>query len=802
MLKNYFLVAWRSIIRRPFYTTLNLAGIGIAILFILLIGAFSYSEWRVNHSLRNFASVYYLTSEWKQPDEGISITTYGPLARRLREEYPGLVANYCRGDYITTNVSKGDKHFREHVNICDSSLLTMFGFRLLHGRAATAFCNPFSVVIRKEIALKYFGRTDVVGERLAIQNFSAKDREFMISGVLDDLPENSVTDLNFENHHALFIPANTYAFFPRPDREDWSVGTIPAFVELKAGVTPKALEQPIRQLLKKYASADVQRDLTVRPISLKDYHLMKDNRLIWRTLYAVGFVGLFILLMAVVNFVNISISSSIDRIKEVGIRKVLGGLRREILFQFLVESTILVFLAACIAVLLYPSARPLFSSLVGKELPRLTQFSPYMFAAIIVFAVLLGLAAGAYPAVILSSLNSADSVKGRLRTVSGHIGLRKVLAGVQFCLAGIVIVAAVVVTRQIAYFFGKDLGYDKEYVVTAQVPRDWSPEGVKKMEAVRDQFSRLPGVAAVSLAYEIPDGMSLGSGPIYRAEQDSTKGVVTLMVGSDQNYMDVYKIPMRAGTFLTSADAMNPQKAVLNESGIRALGWKTPEEALGRKIKFQGDPTVCTIVGVTADFHFSSMQSRITPMAYGHVRLFSMYRYLSFRLKPGNVKDALGVIGKEWGILLPGSSFEYRFMDQTLRHLYASELQLQKATYVATFVALLIVLLGVTAFVSMSIRKRTKEIGIRKVLGASVRNITALFLKDFIGVLVLSGLVACPLAGLIMHRWLNGYAYRIPLTAGPFILSLLALAGLTILLIVLQTAKAGSANPVDSLKTD
>lgn len=802
MLKNYLLIAWRTIQRRPFYAVLNMTGICAAILFLLLVGAFATSEWQVNRQLRKAGNLYFLTSEWKNPDEGIPIAIPSPIARRLKEEYPGLVADYNRGDYITSVVSKGDRHFREHINICDSTFLKMFGFTLQQGDAATAMKNPFSVIIRKELALKYFGRTNVVGEKIAIQNFSNKNHEFVITAVLNTIPENSVTDLNFENHHALFIPANTASFFPRDDREDWNTTPLPSFIELKEGVSPKDLDVPLRQLLKKYAPPVVSQDLTIRPIALKDYHLQKDNRLVQRTLYAVGFVCLFILLMAVVNFVNISISNASSRIREVGIRKVLGGLRHTIMLQFLAESLLLVLFAAGVSVLLYPIFRPGFGTLVGKELPRLSEFPWYLSCLLGALVLLLGLTAGFYPAIVLSALRSADSIKGRLKTVSEHLWLRKILAGFQFCLASIVIIASVTVTRQIAYFFGHDLGYTKEYVVSSQAPRDWSPEGIRKMEGVRDQFARMPEVASVTLSYEIPDGMNQASGPVYRAEQDSTHAINAQFMEIDEHYMDVYQIRMKAGTFLKAATGGDPTIVVINEAGIHALGWKTPEEAIGRQIKFQGFDPVCTIKGITADFHFNSMEKKIPPIIYAHVRLGNNYRYLSFRLKPGNTAASIKAIEKRWATLLPGSSFEYRFMDDTLRQLYRSELQLQKATYIATFLSLLIVLLGVLAFVSMSIRKRTKEIGIRKVLGATVANIAGLFVKDFVGVLLVAGLVACPLSWLIMQHWLDNYAYRVTLTAWPFIMAVLALTALTLGLVVLQTARAGNANPVKSLRTE
>jgi len=802
MLKNYLIVAWRNIIRRPFYSALNLAGIAMAILFLLLVTAFSASEWNVNRQLRHADRLYYLISEWKNTDEGIPITTLGPLARRLKEEYPNLVANYYRGDYTTSVVSHGDHHFREHIDVGDSTLLTMFGFRLLAGDANTAMKMPFSVVIKQEIAQKYFGRTNVVGERLQIQNFSGGLHEFVITGVLADLPENSVTDLNFENHHTLFIPANTAAYFPRPNREDWTTITFPSFVQLQKGVTAADLARPIKQLIQKYAPADVRQDLTVRPEALLDYHLQKDNRLVARTLYALCFISLFVLLMATVNFINITISSSAGRVKEIGIRKVMGGLRWEIILQFWVESVLLVLFAAILALFLYPVAQPGFASLVGKPIPDLSEGSGYALLLVAALVIILGAAAGLFPAMALSAIRAAESVKGKIQMVGGYARLRKALAGFQFGLAEIVIIAAIIVTRQIGYFFGGDLGYSKQYVVTAQVPRDWSAEGVRRMESVRDQFAALPEVKKVSLSYEIPDGMNQGRGPVYRADRDSTTAINVQVMITDEKYMDVYSVPMKAGSFLTAATALDLRKVVVNEAAIRALGWSTPGEALGRGVRFPGEDSVCTIVGITADFHFNSMKEKIPPILYAHVRQAPNYRYLSFRLAPGNTAAGIRAIEKKWAATLPGSSFEYRFMDETLQNLYKSELQLQRSVYVAAFISLIIVLMGVTAFVAMSIHKRTKEIGIRKVLGASAGAISGLFIRDFAWVLLISGLVACPIAWIVMRQWLDSYAYRVPLTAWAFVFSVLALGGVTVLLIVLQTLKATLQNPTDSLKME
>ena len=799
MIKNYFKVAWRNIAKRRFYSLLNIVGLSTGIVFTFLIGAYVWNELQVNKKLRNAKNQYFLKSEWKDPNMGVDITTLGPLSKRLKEDYPDLVANYYRWDGITSVVSKGDKHLRENIQLGDSTLLSMYGFELLHGDTRTALNKPYSVVIAKEIAIKYFGNSDVVGENIAIQSFSGTKHDFAITGVLKEIPENSVTLLNADNHNTFFIPANTFTYFGRFDFEAWANIYIPSYIEVKEGVTASDLEKPISRLILENAPEGIKQNLTVHPVALTDYYLQKNKGLVKRMLYTLSFVGLFILVMAIINFVNIAISSSSARIKEIGIRKVLGGLRRQIILQFLTESVILVLLSTVVALGVYPFIRPFFGELVGKEIPGFSSFPLYFVFIPGIMVLLVGILAGMYPAIILSSLKSADSIKGKLKTIKENVWLRKSLAGFQFTLASIVIIAAFIVSQQVAYFFSKSLGYSKEYIVASQVPRDWSPQGVRKMETIRDEFAAMPQISKATLSYEIPNGNNGGQPPVYKFGTDSAHAISMQALVTDEHYPDTYQIPVQAGSFFNNSDS---GKIVLNIKAAEALGWSDTRDAIGQRLRVAGDPATFTVKGVTADFHFGSMQQKIAPIIFFNVRFAPAYRYLSFKLKPGNLGDAIAAIEKKWALLLPGSSFEYNFMDDTLKKLYKSEIQLKKASNTATVLSLIIVLLGVIGLVSLSIQKRTKEIGIRKVLGASVPSIISLFMKEFLWLMIIAGLVACPVAWFIMQGWLSDYAYRIILTAQPFVMAIAGLASITMLLIVLQTVKAGIANPVQSLRTE
>lgn len=801
MFKNYLTLAWRNIRKHRFYSFVNVTGLFAGIVFAMLIGVYVWQQLQVNKELRNAQQQYFLQSEWKGQDARYAITTLGPLAKQLKENYPALVANYYRWDGITSGVTKGDKSFREGIQLGDSTILSMYGFELLHGNPAVALKDPNSVVVTEATAIRYFGKTAVVGESLTIQSFSGSKKEFAITGVLKNIPENSVTNFNENNNNTLFIPASAWEYFGRTGFDDWNNLWLPSFIELKEGASIAALNKAVNQLIQTHASESVKANLKVHAVQLSDYYLHKNNALVKRMMYALGFVGLFILMMAIVNFINIAIGSSGNRIKEIGVRKVMGSMRSHLVMQFLAESVILVLLATILATAAYPVLKNLFASMVGKPMPSLADLPVYFLLLPLLLGLATGLLAGMYPAVILSSLKAVDSLKGKLRSVNEKIWLRKSLVGFQFSIALIVLIAAAVVAQQVNHFFNSNLGYNKEYVVASQVPRDWSREGVQKMTTIRDELAAMPQVNGVSISYEIPNGMNGGDPGVYKAGTDSAAAVNMQSLVTDENYLDVYSIKMASGEFFDSR-RLDSGKVVLTEKAVTALGFKNAAAAVGQQLRIPGDPTVFTVKGVTNDFHFNSMQMGLRPMIFFNVYNGIVHRYLSFKLKPGNAQAAVEAIQKKWGTLMPGSSFEYSFMDDALKKMYTSELQIKRAAYTATFLSLLIALLGVLGMVSLSIHKRVKEIGIRKVLGASIQSILLLFVKEFAVILLVAGAAAMPVAYLLMSNWLNNYASHISISAVPFVISIGMLGLVSLLLIALQALKAAVVNPVKSIRTE
>ncbi len=801
MIKNYFKIAWRNLTKSKFYASVNIIGLSTGIAFTLLIGAYVWSELQVNSKLKNEDRQYIIQSKWKDPNQGIELTTMGPLAKALREQYPALVANYYRWDGITSNVSKGDKSFREPLQICDTTMFNMYGFNLLHGNPKTAFDGPFSLVITSEKAKKYFGQTDVVGQTLTIESFSGSKHDFVITGVLKNPFKNSVTYLNDDNNNQFYISSNNIGYFGR--NMDWPNQYIVGYIELQKGVKPKDLDKTMEHLMKQNAPPQVAAGMTPYLVPLKDYYLSANNGLVEKMLYALSAIAIFILMMAIINFINMSVSRSATRMREIGIRKVLGGLKKQLILQFLIESVILVFFATVFAMIMYVLSKEMFSNILGKEIPSLSDFPVYFIAFPLLLILIIGFIAGIYPAFVLSSLKSVESLKGKLSSIKENVWLRKSLVAFQFGTATISFIGAIIISSQINLFFSKDIGFNKDYIVSAQLPRDWTPQGVTKTEDMRKQFAAMPQVVNATLSFTVPDGNSSGSASLYKTGADSTTAVASEQIVTDEYYASTFAIPMTAGKFFSAPGAFTDSFTfVINETQAKAFGWATAQDAIGKQVKFQGGGPVFTIAGVTKDFHFGSMQKPIQPITFLHVKLANIYRNFSFKIRPGGIGNSIDALQKKWSALMPGVPFEYTFMDDALAKLYKSEIQLEKASYTATVLALIIVLLGVLGLISLSVQKRTKEIGIRKVLGSSVTGIMALFMKEFLAVIVIAGVVACPLAYVIMRIWLQGYAYRIDITATPFIISMASLGMITALLICAQTIKAAIANPVKSLRTE
>lgn len=802
MLKNYIKIATRNLLKHEFYSLIAIFGLAVGITFTLLIGTYVWQELQVNAKLRNADRQYLVQSKWKETNMGPDFTTLAPMAKTLRDNYPHLVANYYRFDAITTVISTGDKSFREEVHLGDSTLLTMYGFELLHGNARTALDAPSSMVISSETALKYFGKLDVVGEAMTIASFSEEKKEYTVSGVLKKTSNNSVTNL-LDPDIPVFLSARNMVFFDRGNLETWNRSNIVNYIELQEGVQREDLIDPINQILASNAPENMKGNLEIYLTPLKEYYRETNNGLVEKSMITFVVVSFFILLMSIVNFVNIFIGNSTSRLKEIGVRKVLGGMKIQVINQFLTESLIVAGISMLLSLLFYQMFLPYFEDIVGKEMKSLLFSSLYFIIVAIVLVMSIGILAGLYPAFILSKIQSIDAMKGKLKSVKENVLFRRSLIVSQFSIALFVIGSTYIIVQQVSYFFDKDLGYNKESILTVTVPRDWTAQGVLKMESIRNEMENLPEIKKASLSYEIPNGNAGFSNGLYNMGEDSTNAISVTILQTDEAYAETYQIPLAGGEFFSASKSeSSSHKIVINEAAALALGYGKPALAVGGQVYFLGFDQIFTVEGVVENFHFGSMHRAISPLVFTHIKNTNQYRYMSFQIQPSNLAPSLALIENKWKALLPETPFEFNFMDDSIKQLYKTEIQLQKASNVATILSLIIVLLGVIGTVSMSVSKRTKELGIRKVLGASVGNIVFLFLHEFLLLLILAVIISFPVVLYVMNMWLENYAYSIGVDWIALGSVGLIFGAIISLLVSLQSMRAAFANPINALKNE
>lgn len=810
MLKNYVKIAFRNLLRRRLYALVTLLGLTVGITFLLLIGNYIQGELAVNKTLRNAGQQYLVQSRWKEETMGMDVTTLSPIGPTLRRLYPNLVANYYRFYGVTAIVSNGQKHFRESIEVGDSTLLIMFGFPMAYGDSKTALSAPNSMVLTETMAQKIFGRTDVLRQPLTVQTPLGGKQVFTVTGVMQEPPRNSVTDL-LSNRDQLFISMRDVGYFsPKAGIDSWQNQYIPNYIELQPGVTADRLTKPLADVLALYAPPVFKENLRVYLSPLETHYLKANHGLVEKMILTLTIIAVFILLMAVVNFVNITIGMSATRLREIGVRKVLGGLKRQLIGQFLAESLLLTVGATLLALGCHEIFRPLFADVLERPIPSLMTWSPFAYVGLIGLMLVISFLAGGYPAFVLSNLPSVESLKGRAAfgkltaSVQKGIGLRRALIVFQFTVAIFVFVGALVISRQVAYFFSKNLGYQKDQILTvASVPRDWSPAGVQRMEGVRSQLARVPGVRDVSFSFEIPDGRSSGNGRLFQQGRDSSQAAVVTVMTTDEQFAKTYGLHVEEGQFFHAVSSgYDSTRVVLNVSAAKALGYANPAKAMGQIVRFQGSDRTYRVDGILTDFHFGSLHETINPLIFLHVRANPIYRYFSFKLAPGHLPETVAAINQEWARLFPDAPFEYAFMDDTLQKLYQTELQLQKAAKLATTLALIIVLLGVLGLVSLNVTRRTKEIGIRKVLGANTFGIVNLFLKEFVLILLVANVIAWPIAYYFLNDWLTHFTYRADLSWSPFVFVAIVLALLTAFVVSTQAIRAALVNPVKSLRSE
>lgn len=800
MYKNYIIVAIRHFKKHRLFFAINILCLSIGITFSMIIGVYVLTQRNINHDLNDASNQYILKSKWKEKNLGLEITTISPLAKTLKDEYPGLVKNYYRYSPVTNVVSAGDKHFKEDIAIGDTTLVSMYGFPVLYGDKNKAFPNNSSAVIPESFALKLFGTKNAIGKTLTLQSTVAgMHQDYMVSAVLKDIPYNTVTGF-LNDKYNVYIPATGSNYYQGGDPTlGWNNANVVSFIELKPGIPAKEMATPISNLLKKYSSESIQKNLTVNVLPVKNYYLDDNNGAVKKMVFILSLVAGFILLMVIINFININIGTSSYRLKEIGLRKTFGSDKKQVMLQFITEALLLSFIASAISVVLYRLLLPLFSQVLNATLPSLQQFSFMQYALLLSLVVLIGLFAGAYPALVLSAANLVNAVKGKMNNSKGALTLKHVLLIIQFSLAVLVFICALNLSKQVNYIFNKDLGYNKDQVmVITAFPKQWDSAGVLKIEAIKQGLLQLPFVKSAALTYDVPESTPNGRIILYPPNSSSATAQLNLPLSSaDEDYAKTFGIQMQSGNFFTNGK----DGIVLNETAVKQLGLIN-ENAVGTQVRTPVVKFPITIVGVMKDYNFSSMQDKIGPIGFIHVKNSKVYRYVAAKLNAANMPEAINELKAKWKSFTPGAPFDYTFMDEKFTALYKSDLQLQKAADIATVLNMIIVLLGIIGVVAFMLAKRNKEIAVRKVLGANTAAILYLFLKEYAALTIIANIIAWPLAYMITEKLLQNFAYHIQQNIYPYLLVLTFVSLIAFVLITLQCFKAATANPVKSLRTE
>jgi len=790
MLKNYISVILRTIRRQAGYSLINIFGLAVGMACCLLMTLWVLDELGFDRFHENVRDIYRVEENQNYSGRIYHVTvTPFPLGPALKEEVPEIAeaTRIVRSGGMLFRA--GDKSFYEdRVIAVDPSFLRIFSFPLVAGDAAAALAEPASAVLSENAAKKYFGTENPLGKVLSVNDAF----ELKVTGVARNVPLNST--LRFD----ALIPYELLKSQGRT-QENFNGNSVLTFVQLRSGASVPAVNGKIRDFIKRRSSNnDVELELSpLARIHLYQYFGFETAPAAVRYVYAFSLISAFVLLIACINFMNLATARSAGRAKEVGLRKVVGALRRDLVLRFYSESLTYAFLAMILALVLVWALLPWFNALSGKEISLGLGTNPRVLAGIAGITLLTGFLAGSYPAVVLSAFRPVRVLKGALKTGSGGALFRRVMVVVQFALSVFLIIGTVVVQKQMRYMKTKALGFDKEQVVVIPLRGDTA----SSFEALRSELRKDSRITGVTAANHLPSNIRSNSGSVNWTGKETGRDILVSMSGVDYDYVDVLKIELAEGrNFSREFETDRTQAFLVNEEVRKLMG---KPSVVGEPFSLSGRDG--RIIGVMKNFHFETLQSKIEPLAIhlsgpGPEQGFERYNVLMARISPADIEGAGSFIRKSWNTVLPGYPFEIRFLDEQVDSLYQAEERAGRLLKIFSLLAIVIACLGLFGLASYMAERRTREVGIRKVLGASAARITVLLCREFFVLVLLANLLVWPIAYLVLDKWLKNYAYRISLGPTVFVLALAAALAVAIATVSVQAVRAALANPVKALK--
>ncbi|MCH8020984.1 ABC transporter permease [candidate division KSB1 bacterium] len=793
MFKNYLKISFRNLWRAKGYSAINLAGLatGMACFILILLWVqdeLSYDKFHENTN-RLFRVVRL---DRDDPSQGVC-QAGAPWGPALYNDFPE-VENFVRfRGHGRTLMSRGDKGFYESEGLyADSTIFEVFTFPLLKGNPKTALTRPNTMVINERMAEKYFGSEDPVGQSLVFNN----QDEFEITGIMQNIPANS---------HIKFDYLIPFFMYQRWDTSEWGVNNFYTYLLLAEG-TATQLEAKIPEFLERHAGERTAAASINKLQPITDIHLhsnllreLEANGDI-ANVYIFSAIAIFILLIACINFMNLATARSANRAKEVGIRKVVGSQRLQLIKQFLGESIFLSIIGILLAVGLVELLIPNFNELSGKQLSLDFGNNVFLLTGLLFMALIVGFISGAYPAFFLSSFKPIAAIKGDVGSGKSSSILRKGLVILQFAISITLIVGTAVVYRQLNYMSSKKLGFDREQVLVIRMDNS---EIKSKQELFRNELLRNPAISGVSATSNLLGGGDWGMPFSYEGSGDENRFSARVLV-VDPNFVETLGMQIVDGRNFSNEFTTDISAAyILNESAVKQIGFDNPVgkyfgRPTERNEQGEWDYEKGSVVGVIKDFHFRSFHEEIQPMVLFMIP--EWFSYLSVRIRPENISTTIDFVEKKWHEFDPNRPFDYFFLDEIFDQMYRAEQRFGNTFVAFSVIAVVIACLGLFGLASFMAERRTKEIGIRKVLGASIINIVSQLSKDFTKWVIFANLIAWPVAFFVMNKWLQNFAYQVGMSLDTFLL-----AGVLALLIALLTVsfhaiKAAISNPVDALR--
>ena len=793
MLKNYFRIIWRNFIRDRQFSLLNLAGFSTGLACALLIWLWASDEKHMDKWNEKDSQLYQVMQNMPQSNGVVTMEyTAGLLANALAEEMPEVqyACSVIPAKWFSNSgiVKYNELRLKTSTQFVSKDYFNMFTIKFLQGNQTSVLSGSRSIAISDELAMKLFHTTqNIIGKTvdLALSEFNGV---YTVAGVFQKNPSNQFDKFDMLVNFDVFVEK-------RPGMLKWGNSDPSTYVLLKKGTDIAAFNSKIKNFIQTKIKDNEGKTYFLRPFSSKylygDYKngVQTGGRIIYVKLFS--FIALFILIIACINFMNLSTAKATRRIKEVGVQKVVGARRRTLILQYLGESVLMSLLSLLLGLALIVILLPAFNSITGKAIAL--EWSSSLVLSALGIALLTGLVAGSYPAFYISGFKPALILKGKVKAKAGELWVRKGLVVFQFCLSAFAIVTVLVVYRQIQYIQSKNLGYNRDHVIHFELPLEMDSASLSAGATFIEELNKLPGVTSAGSYYHNLTGDHGGIGGFQWPGKDPSLDIDFANLEVGNRFLETVGIKIKEGRNF-SPDDRAQKEIVFNESAIKAMGLKDP---IGKTVKFWDRQR--EIVGVAEDFNFESLYQPVKPSFF---QMYPIMPNAAVRIKAGTEKQTIERIRQLYAGFSRGLVFDYRFLDEDYRALYESENRVAQLSKYFAGLAILISCLGLFGLAAFTAQRRQKEIGIRKVIGASVGSILTLLSAGFLKLVLLAVLIAFPLAGWIMNEWLNNFAYHTQVNSIIFIIAGASILLITLLTISLQSIKAALINPVKSLRSE